>query len=519
MLNKKTYYFSIIIKFVVFILLFWFSLQLLILGFKELNKEYVEQIIISTSHPFIALFIGLLATALLQSSSTVTSMIVALVAAGTTSIENAVFMIMGANIGTTVTSTMVSMGHFSKRKEFRKAIAAGTLHDFFNILTAIIILPLEYYFGFLSQLSTYLASFFVTNGNEFTNVTAFHWFDFISKPVFNFLSNIFLGQNIFIIILSTLFLYLSIRFIAYQFKKTLEGNTSNLMNKQFFGTPFKSLFSGVFVTSLVQSSSLTTSLIVPLVATNKLPLKKAFPFLMGSNIGTTLTALLAAIGENTASLSIALTHLLFNLIGVFIFFPFPVIRNFPVNLARKIGKVSLKRKLVGIVYIGITFFVLPFLLIYATNKSIKIQEYTYSRQSNPIINPDKSNERLYYRQTNLKNSWLEQTALNQSIKVSLNNGKIYLNKEVFYLGKQGDCWTAEDKVGLYKTCILKIKDNYIGQAQQNLGKCFIYEKKYLNSTNKLRIFIATKKRVVFRYELLDKKNKIIGTEELIGIVK
>lgn len=517
--NKRTYYSTIILKFIVFILLFWVALQLLITGFKELNTSYVEQIIISTSHPFIALFIGLLATALLQSSSTITSMVVALVAAGTITIENATFMIMGANIGTTITSTLVSMGHFSKKKEFRKAIAAGTLHDFFNILTAIIILPLEYYFGFLSQLATYLASFFDTSNSIFIGGSSPSWSSIITKPILDFLLAIFFGQSIFIIILATLLLYFSIRFIAYQFKKILEDSKSNLLSKKVFRNPLQSLFSGIIVTSLIQSSSLITSLMVPLVATNKLPLKTAFPFLMGANIGTTLTALLAAMGGSVAGLSIAFTHLLFNLIGVLILFPFPVIRNIPVNLARRLGKASLKRKLVGLVYTGITFFLLPFILIYATTKSVKIQEYTYKHQVSTMIKPVNSKEKLYYRQTNLKNSWLERTAQNKSIKVKVKNGKLYLNREVFLLGKEGDCWTGRDIYGFYEACILEIKADYNRHTQITEGQCFVYEKKYQKTKNKLRIFISPKEELVIRYELLDKNNNVIGKEELIGIVK
>ncbi|MEJ2004323.1 MAG: Na/Pi symporter, partial [Cyclobacteriaceae bacterium] len=115
-------------------------------SFNNLGREVAESIITATSNPFIGLFIGLLVTALIQSSSTTTSMIVALVASGSITLANAVPMIMGANIGTTLTSTIVSLGYIAKREEFKRAIAAGTVHDFFNILTVLILFPLEYCF-------------------------------------------------------------------------------------------------------------------------------------------------------------------------------------------------------------------------------------------------------------------------------------------------------------------------------------------------------------------------------------
>src|SRR5688572_32986229 len=93
---------------------------------QHLGRNVAETILLATSNPFTGLFIGLLITAMLQSSSTTTALVVALVASGSITLQSAVPIIMGANVGTTITSTIVSLGFINKKKEFRRAVAAGT---------------------------------------------------------------------------------------------------------------------------------------------------------------------------------------------------------------------------------------------------------------------------------------------------------------------------------------------------------------------------------------------------------
>ncbi|MFN7259310.1 MAG: Na/Pi symporter, partial [Cyclobacteriaceae bacterium] len=106
------------------LLVFLFSLDLMIASLQQLGKVATETILLATSNPFTGLFIGLLVTAIIQSSSATTSMVVALVASGSISLQAAIPIIMGANIGTTITSTIVSLGFITKKKEFRRAVAA-----------------------------------------------------------------------------------------------------------------------------------------------------------------------------------------------------------------------------------------------------------------------------------------------------------------------------------------------------------------------------------------------------------
>jgi sodium-dependent phosphate cotransporter len=346
------------------VLLFLFSLDLLSMACNMLSKELIDSILTATSNPFIGLFIGLLTTAIIQSSSTTTSMTVAVVASGTISLEHAIPIIIGANIGTTITATVVAFNHIFRRKEFQRALSAATLNGFFNILTATIILPFEYYTQFLSKLCILISSLFVTGANATVDSRTHGWIEYSAKYVTQLLPNYPLVTAIAAVFL----LFLSIYWLVLTLKSLFVYNVGKKMEQIVFGTRYKSLFWGVFSTALLQSSSVTTSFAVPLVASKKASLRQVFPFIMGANVGTTFTALFASLSNVDASLSIAFAHLLFNTIGVCIFFFIPVIKELPLVLAQMLGKVAMRYRLAGFLYLLLTFFAIPFLLIYFSEK-------------------------------------------------------------------------------------------------------------------------------------------------------
>ena len=344
---------------------FLVSLNLMSGGFKLLGKDIAEQIITITSNPFVGLFVGLLATALVQSSSTTTSMIVAIVASGALTLQNAIPMIMGANIGTSVTSTIVALGHIPKKTEFQKAISSATVHDFFNLIVVAVLFPIEYFTGALSSMGAWIAHIFYSESVNSTKV--FSLLGVTVKPVAKAIISV-LGANAAIVIpFSIGALFISLKAFSVSLRKILIGKSQENLEKYVFGNPIKSLLWGAGITASVQSSSVTTSLIVPLVATDKINLRKAFPFLMGANIGTTVTALIAAISQTEAALAVAICHLLFNLFGVLFLFPIESIRNIPIWMSETLGLYAGKRRLIGVAYIIITFFLIPFALIYSTS--------------------------------------------------------------------------------------------------------------------------------------------------------
>lgn len=342
------------------IVLFIFSIDLLTVAMGQLNNSVASNILMATRNPFVSLFIGLLMTALLQSSSTVTSSIVAIVAAGNISLEQAVPMVMGANIGTTLTSTLVSFSYIMKKKHFKRAISAGVLHDLFNIITVAILFPLELYFKFLSKIAHQLASLFLT-GESYSG--GFGYNKVFTRPLTEWIAEVL--QIPFLTLVIAIFLVFgAIKLLSSAVYKAFVLDSFQSINNMVFKKPYLAFIYGTFFTAAVQSSTVTTSLVVPLVANKKVSLKKAFPFIIGANIGTTITAAIAAIYKTEAAIALAFVHFLFNFFGALIFLPFPGIRNIPVTLAKYMGRKSVQTRFIGFAYILLTFFIIPFLLIY-----------------------------------------------------------------------------------------------------------------------------------------------------------
>lgn len=346
------------------LLLFVFALDLMVASVQQLGKAAAETILQATANPFTGLFIGLLITAMIQSSSTTTSLVVALVASGSLSIQGAIPIIMGANIGTTITSTIVSLGFINNKKEFKRAVSAGTYHDFFNILTTTVLFPLEYYYGFLSGLSQKVTSYFYA-ASSVSNQTSFEptWSGF--NWVIDFL--IITIQNEYVLVaFSFALLFVSILLFRKIISGLLLNRSPEKFTSVFFKKNWKAFFWGVTTTAAIRSSTITTSLVVPLVAQRIISLKKVVPFILGANVGTTITAFIAATlnSNSTSAISIAIAHFLFNFIGVLIFYPIPILRNIPIALASRMGKLALRYRVAGLVYILLMFFLIPFILIY-----------------------------------------------------------------------------------------------------------------------------------------------------------
>ena len=348
---------------------FFVSLELMGISMKLLGKGFATQLIETTSNPFVALFIGILATSLVQSSSTVTSLAVSAVAGGGLTVAGAIPIVLGANVGTSVTNTIVSLGHIGRKDEFGRAMGAATVHDFFNLLAVVIFFPLELAFGFLSKSSAAL-----TKG--VTGVGGTELFDFIGKmtePVVNGLVQLMLGSGVLVLILGVLILFLSLRYLVVLLRSLFLGRSERLINKYLFGPAPIALAFGTLVTIMVQSSSITTSITVPLVGAGIVTVSQIFPFVLGANIGTTITALLAALvlasgGDllGIAALQVALAHLIFNCCGVVAFLPLKKLREIPILMAEFLGRLVLKNRAWAAVYLGCIFFVIPLLVIIIT---------------------------------------------------------------------------------------------------------------------------------------------------------
>ncbi|MCJ0974029.1 Na/Pi symporter [Pseudomonas sp. PS1] len=339
-------------------------------GFKAATGDNAKQLFAFATNPFVGLMIGLAATALIQSSSTVTSIIVGMVAGGLP-IPIAIPLIMGANIGTSLTSTIVSLGHIRSGEEFHRAFAAATVHDAFNVTAVAILLPLELLFHPLQRLSEALAGLLVHDasmdmgGMNFMKALLAPASDLLAASVSWLPGKVWPGVALIIVGIG-LILFV-VQAIGKLLRKVMVGRAKDIMHASVGRGPLSGIASGTLITVLVQSSSTTTSLIVPLAGTGVFTLKQVYPFTLGTNIGTCVTALLAAtaIAGPTAELAmqIALVHLLFNLFGILLIYVTPVLRGVPPAIANTLANLAQRSKLYVGAYIGGVFFGLPLLLI------------------------------------------------------------------------------------------------------------------------------------------------------------
>ncbi len=341
---------------------FLVSIGLLGASFKLFGKDLAKQIIEMTANPLVGLFAGILATTLVQSSSTSTSIAVGMVAGGALTIEGAVPVIMGANIGTSVTNTLVSMGHITRKEEFRRALAGATVHDFFNLIAVAIILPLEVFFHPLQWFSENIATVFEgVGGMKFTSPLKL-----ATKPVVAWLAD-FMGENpTLCIIVALLLMYGALKFLVDLACSLVVARSERFLHRYLFGAPLTTMLFGLILTILVQSSSITTSMVIPLIGGGILTLQQIFPYVLGANIGTTVTAMLASLATgNLAAVTVAFAHLFFNLSGILIIYPVPAIRRIPIAMASGLANLTSRSRLIAIAYVALAFYLIPLLLVFS----------------------------------------------------------------------------------------------------------------------------------------------------------
>ena len=398
-----------------------FFVSLALFGaFKTLGSSQGTNWIISQgANPFAGLVLGILITAVVQSSSTTTSLVVGLVAAGalgdntSEAVHLAIPLIMGANIGTSVTNSLVSFGHIGVKRDFQRAFAAATVHDFFNFLSVALLFPLQLATNFLGKISVATANLFEQlGGARFSSPLKLlvkpqqHLVaDFLHQPVvaslvialglsyllisallfilrreqaghktaalrlgLAALSAIFVAALVHIpgliqspplaMIMVALFgLFSSLLLLVKLMKSLVLKRIEGLFHHYIFKTTARAFVLGLLFTALVQSSSVTTSLIVPMAGAGLLTLEQVFPYTLGANIGTTITALLAALSlGQPAALAVALAHLYFNIFGIIAVYP---IRRLPLFLARALASLSARWPPVAALFVALMFFILP----------------------------------------------------------------------------------------------------------------------------------------------------------------
>merc|ERR1711998_520806 len=358
-------------------------------------------------NPIAGMLVGVLVTVLVQSSSTSTSIVITMVAADLFSVKQAISLVMGANIGTSVTSTIVALGQSMDRNEFRRAFAAATVHDMFNFMTVLVFLPLEAMTGYLYNLSLAIinASPGLSSGEKPPDILKA-----LTKPFTKAIISIdkkqitkiaegkegtymlkhFLGMGhddmsdgvagVIILIVALAVLCITLFLIVYTLKSLLKGRIAVWLHKSVNGNVpdikcggitfpmgwaagYLSILTGLGITIAVQSSSITTSALTPLVGVGVIKIERMYPTVLGANIGTCITGVLAALAADGSKLAITLQvaycHLFFNFSGIFVFYVIWPMRALPINAAKFLGNTTAEYKWFALAYLFMCFFLIP----------------------------------------------------------------------------------------------------------------------------------------------------------------
>ena len=340
---------------------FLVGLDMVGIAFKLFGGDFAEKLIETTENPFVGLFVGILATSLVQSSSTTTSIVVGLVAVNALTIEGAIPIIMGANIGTSVTNTIVSLAHVNRREEFQRAFAGATVHDVFNWMAVLILFPLEYFTGYLEFASRWLTTLLVNVGG----IELFNPLKAIVRPVAGGISTLVGETGALTLIIGLVLLMGSLKLLVDLLKVIMSERAEQMLHRTLFRSPAAAIIAGMLMTAMVQSSSITTSAIVPLVGAGIVTLEQLFPFTIGANVGTTITAMLAALATaSPGAVTVAFAHLLFNISGALIIYVPAPMRRIPLAIARRLGKLGSENRLLAGAYVIVVFFGIPLLLLF-----------------------------------------------------------------------------------------------------------------------------------------------------------
>ncbi len=296
--------------------LFLYGMNSMSAGLEKMAGGKLEQILLKmTSNRFVALSVGLVITTVIQSSSALTVMLVGLVNSGIMQFGQTIGVLMGSNIGTTVTAWLLSL--------------AGIESDniFINMLKP-----------------TNLSAILATVGIVLIMLS--------KKEKKKNIGEIFIGFAI---------LMFGMNMMSGAMEPLAESETFvSLMTA--FRNPFLALLAGALITCIIQSSSASVGILQALSLTGGITYSMAIPIIMGQNIGTCITAILSSLGASKQAKKVAVVHLSFNIIGTLIFLiPF-IILNATLDLA--FADTAISPFMIAIIHsifnIATTFLLLPF---------------------------------------------------------------------------------------------------------------------------------------------------------------
>lgn len=340
-------------------------------GFAGLGGDAAHSMFAFAAHPWVGLSVGVLGTVLIQSSTTTTAIAVTAVGAGALPIRGAIPVILGANVGTTVTTSLVALTFIGNRTEFRRALGASTIHDFYNWLALLIFFPLELIWHPLERISGALTDALYGTG-WLPDPARFNFVRAATRPVENgviratsHLSST-LGP-LFTIVIGAILILVAVHFLGKLLKLLMVGRARDILTKAVGRNSYLAMASGMGVTVLTQSSTITTSVLVPFAGAGILTPAQIYPVTVGANLGTTFTVVLAAfavVGQDAKiGLQAAFVHLIYNVFAIIVIYVIPVLRPVPLFCAQTFARIAAGHKWIVALYLITVFIALPALVI------------------------------------------------------------------------------------------------------------------------------------------------------------
>jgi solute carrier family 34 (sodium-dependent phosphate cotransporter) len=340
-------------------------------GFAGLTGDAAHSMFAFAENPWVGLSVGVLGTVLIQSSTTTTAIAVTAVGSGALPIRGAIPIILGANVGTTVTTTLVALTFIGSRTEFRRALAASTIHDFYNLLALLIFFPIELIWHPLERISRTLTNALYGAG-WLPNPAHFNFIRAATRPVehavikaTSHLSST-LGP-LFTIVIGALLILVAVHYLGKLLKLLMVGKARDLLTKAVGRNAYLAMASGMGVTVLTQSSTITNSVLVPFAGAGILTPAQVYPVTAGANLGTTFTTVFAAFAvvgaDARIGLQAAFVHLLYNVFAILVIYVLPVLRPVPLFCAETLARIAVERKWVVAAYLIVVFIALPALVI------------------------------------------------------------------------------------------------------------------------------------------------------------
>lgn len=329
-------------------------------AFKMFGSDFANRVLAATQNPFAALLMGLLATAIVQSSSTTTSIIVGMVGGGALPLAAAVPMVMGANIGTTITAMMVSFGSLQHKAEFERAFGAALLHLFFNLIAVAVIFPLELFTGALTHLADGGQNLFMNVGG----MMLANPLKAATGPVIDVLKFICFNNAIALLVGTIAITYVTLIGLVKLLRSLVLTRVEVFFDRVLFRDWKRAMLFGFLLTVAVQTSSVPTALAIPLAGAGVLKLIQVYPFTLGSNVGTTISAFLAALATGSElPVIVAFSHISFNVLGILLIWTFPAVRKLPLLAAEAVARTGARNRYVPISIFAGVYFIVPLILI------------------------------------------------------------------------------------------------------------------------------------------------------------